>query len=182
MKRRWNRLVDLSTDDSRARIFPIASRTPGFVNDNSNGSGDMSRCKSMGDTEEKAGRSKQSRRREQLIAALLSQPNLEKAAAAIGISVSTAYRIRKTPEFPAEYLQARRDVVSQAGARLQQGCGAAISILLQTMVDRNSPPACKVRAAAQVLEQARKLLESEDQELRIRRVEQQVAELVRTSH
>lgn len=128
------------------------------------------------------GSSKQSRRREQLIAALLNQPSLEKAAEAAGISLSTAYRIRKTPEFQAEYLQARRDLVSQAGARLQQGCGAAISILLQTMVDRNSPPACRVRASTHVLEQARKLLESEDQELRLQRVEQQLGELLNQSH
>lgn len=129
-----------------------------------------------------SGSSKQKRRREQLIAALLNQPNLEKAAAAAGISLSTAYRIRKTPEFQAEYLQARRDVVSQAGARLQQGCGAAISILLQTMVDRNSPPACRVRASAHVLEHARKLLESEDQEVRLQRVEQQLAAVLSQSN
>jgi hypothetical protein len=124
------------------------------------------------------GSSKKNRRREQLIAALLNQPNLEKAAASVEISLSTAYRIRKTAEFQAEYLQARRNVMVQAGARLQQGCSAAISILLQTMVDRTSPPACRVRATTHVLEHARKLLESEDQELRLQRVEQQLAELL----
>lgn len=75
------------------------------------------------------GGSKSQRRRQKLIAALLNQPNLEKTAADVGISLSTAFRIRQTPEFQAEYLQARRDLVSQAGARLQQSCGAASSVL-----------------------------------------------------
>lgn len=120
---------------------------------------------------------KGSRMREQLIAALLTQPSMEKAAASIGISVSTAYRLRKAPDFQEEYLRARREVVTQAGARLQQGSGAASAILLQTMVDRNSPPACRVRAADRVLDHARRLLESEDQELRLRRLEYQLAEM-----
>lgn len=124
------------------------------------------------------GSSKRTRRREQLIAALLSQPNLEKAAASVGISVSTAYRIRRTPEFQEEYLRARREVVTQAGARLQQASGAASSVLLQTMVDRDTPPPCRVRAADLVLDHARKLLESEDQEVRLQRLEQQVAEVL----
>ena len=122
------------------------------------------------------GGSKKNRQRQQLIEALLTQPNLEKAAAAAGISLSTAYRIRKTPEFQEEYLRARREVVVQAGARLQQACSAAITILLQTMVDHASKPKEKLCATAQVLEHARKLLESEDQELRLQRVEQQLAD------
>jgi hypothetical protein len=124
------------------------------------------------------GSSKKQRQREQLIAALLTQPNLEKAAAAAGMSVSTAYRIRRTPEFQAEYLQARRDIVSQAGARLQQGSAAASAVLLQIMADRNIHPAYRVRASTQVLEQSRKLLESEDQEFRLQRVERQLAGLL----
>jgi hypothetical protein len=124
------------------------------------------------------GSSKKQRQREQLIAALLTQPNLEKAAAAAGMSVSTAYRIRRTPEFQAEYLGARRELVSQAGARLQQACAAASSVLMQIMVDRSIHPAYRVRASTQVLEQSRKLLESEDQEFRLQQIERQLAGLL----
>lgn len=123
---------------------------------------------------------KGSRRREQLIAALLSQPTMEKAAASIGISVSTAYRIRKTQAFQEEYLRVRRELVLQAGARLQQGAGAASAVLLQTMVDRNTPPTCRVRASDRVLYHATKLVELEDQEVRLQRVEHLVAERLGT--
>ena len=117
------------------------------------------------------------RKREELIIALLQQPSLEKAAASIGISLSTAYRMRRRPEFQAEYLQARREAVWQAIARLQQGCNAASSTLLKIMLDSNSPTGSRVRAADRVIEHARKLMEVEDVEVRLQRVEQQIAAL-----
>ncbi len=121
---------------------------------------------------------KENRKWERLIAALLQQSDLEKAATSIGISTSTAYRIRKSPEFQAAYLQARRDVVSQAMARLQQACGAATSTLLKIMLDPTNPAACRVRAADRVMEHAKHFLEFEDAEVRLQRLEQQVAERV----
>lgn len=117
------------------------------------------------------------RKREELIIALLQQPSLEKAAASIGISLSTAYRMRRRPEFQAEYLQARREAVWQAIARLQQGCNAASSTLLKIMLDSNSPTGSRVRAADRVIEHARKLMEVEDVEVRLQRLEQQIAAL-----
>jgi hypothetical protein len=119
---------------------------------------------------------KKDRKREKLIIALLQQPDLEKAAKSIGISASTAYRIRKTPEFQAEYLQSRRDAVSQSMARLQQGCAAATSTLLKIMLNPTNPAASRVRAADRVMEHAKNFLEFEDAEVRLRRLEQQVAE------
>jgi hypothetical protein len=122
---------------------------------------------------ERTGRSsKKNRQREQLILAMLQQPNLEKAAASIGISLSTAYRTRKTLEFQAEYLEARRDSVSQAIARLQHGCGAAASTLLKVMLDPATPAASRVQAADRVLQHSESHLELEDFELRLRRLEQ----------
>ena len=119
---------------------------------------------------------KKTRRREQLILALLQQTDLEKAAASIGISPSTAYRIRKTPEFQAEYREARREAVSQSIARLQQGSGAATSTLLKIMRDPKTPAATRVRAADRVMEHAKDFLEIEDAEMRLQRLEQQIAE------
>jgi hypothetical protein len=115
------------------------------------------------------------RRREQLIIALLQQPSLEKAVASIGISLSTAYRMRRHPDFQAEYLQARREGVSEAIARLQQGCNAASTTLLKIMLDPNNPAASRVRAAERVIEHAQKLAESQDREARLQRLEQKIA-------
>jgi hypothetical protein len=116
--------------------------------------------------------SKKSRQREQLILALLQQPSLEKAAAAIGISTVTAWRIRNTPEFQREYRQARREAFAESIARLQHASGAAVSTLLKVMVDQESPASSRTRAADSVLRHAANAAELEELEARIQRLEQ----------
>src|SRR5438477_12770448 len=98
--------------------------------------------------------SKKSRQREQLILALLQQPSLEKAAAAIGISTVTAWRIRNTTEFQQEYRQARREAFAESVARLQHASAAGVSTLLTVMVDQESPASRRSRAADCVLRHA----------------------------
>jgi hypothetical protein len=112
------------------------------------------------------------RQRERLILALLQQPGIEKAAAAVGISTVTAWRISKTPEFKEEYGQARRDAFSQSLGRLQQAAGAAASTLLKIMVDATAPAGSRVRAADRILEHAQSALELEDFQVRLARLEQ----------
>ena len=102
------------------------------------------------------------RQQEQLILAMLQQPSLEKAAAAIGISKVTAWRISNTPEFQKGFRRARHESFSQATARLQHGSGAAASTLLKVMLDQQSPASSRVRAADLVLEHAAKGIERED--------------------
>jgi hypothetical protein len=75
------------------------------------------------------------RKKEEAIAALLSQRSLEEAARAAGIGTRTLLRWMQVPEFSAAYRKARRDAVSQSTARLQQATGAAASTLLKVMVD-----------------------------------------------
>src|SRR5580700_3035501 len=83
--------------------------------------------------------SKFSRKKEEAIAALLTQRNVEEAARIANIGTRTLLRWMKIPEFDAAYLEARRAAVSQANARLQQGSSAAVSTLLKIMVDATSP-------------------------------------------
>ena len=109
--------------------------------------------------------------REQLILALLQQPGLEKAAAVVGVSAITAWRISKTPEFQQEYRQARRECFSQSVARLQQMSGAAVTTLGKIMVDANAPAASRVRAADSILDHAAKAIEIEDIEVRVSELE-----------
>ena len=115
---------------------------------------------------------RRNRQREQLILALLQQPGIEKAAAAVGISSVTAWRITKTPEFKEEYRQARREAFSQALGRLQQAAGAATSTLMKIMVDATAPTGSRVRAADCVLEHAQSALELEDIQVRLAKLEQ----------
>jgi len=100
--------------------------------------------------------------RQRLIAALLQEPRLEKAAVSIGISPTTAWRIRKTPAFQAEYMQARRDAFLQSMARIQSACGSAVTTLLKLMVGANSSDLTRLRAAESVLRHAKDGIELED--------------------
>src|SRR5712692_8331766 len=111
-------------------------------------------------------RSKKKFQREQLILAMLQQPTWQKAAASIGISEVTAWRIRQTPEFRRDFLQARREAISQSLGRLQQGSSAAASTLLKIMLDPNNSASSRVQAASRVLDYAKSAFDLEDLELR----------------
>src|SRR5260370_11360509 len=102
------------------------------------------------------------RKREEAIAALLTQRTTEDAARAVGIGTSTLLRWLKEPGFEAEYRRARRAAFSQSVARLQQASGAAVSTLLKIMVDTNTPASTRVRAADSVLDHSAKPIEIED--------------------
>src|ERR1035441_5317043 len=98
--------------------------------------------------------------------------NLEESAKAAGISAAPLKRWMQLPEFKAAYLQARREVVFQTNARLQQNSGAAASVLFKLMADPATPPSIRARTAQCILECANKSLELEDMEMRIARLEE----------
>jgi hypothetical protein len=113
-----------------------------------------------------------SRKMEAAVAALLTQKNQEEAARAAGISVATLLRWQKVPEFQKAYREARRDAHNQSIARLQHATSAAVSTLLKVMVDPNTPPSTKVRAADSVLDHSAKAIELEDIDARLVALEQ----------
>jgi hypothetical protein len=80
------------------------------------------------------------------------------------------------PEFRAEYFKARREVVSQALARLQQATGAASITILKLMTDSNVPASVKLRAAEGVFALALKGIETEDIEARVSELERAAEE------
>ncbi len=112
------------------------------------------------------------RKKEEAIAALLSQPNIEQAARAVGISANTLLRWMKIPEFAKAYREARRTGVSQSDARLQQATGAATSTLLKLMLDPSTPASTRARCAESVLAHSAKAIEREDIEARVAALEQ----------
>ena len=111
--------------------------------------------------------SKFERKKEEAIAALLTQRNVEEAARAVKVSAGTLLRWMKEPQFDIEYRNARRRAFSQSIARLQQGASAAATTLLKVMIDPASPAATRVRAADSVLHHAAKAIELEDLEARV---------------
>ena len=120
--------------------------------------------------------SKLGHKKEEAIAALLTQRNIEDAARAAGVNVKTLLRWLKLPEFASAYRQARRDTFSQSIARLQQASTAAATTLLKVMLDQSAPAACRVRAADTVLSHAMRALEIEDIEARVAELERIAAD------
>jgi len=112
------------------------------------------------------------RKKEEAIAALLTHRNVDEAARAVGVDPKTLLRWMKEPEFDAAYREARRLAYGQSIARLQQAASAASSTLLKIMIDPNSPPSCRLRAADSVLSHAAKAIEIEDIEARVAALEQ----------
>ncbi len=111
------------------------------------------------------------RKKEEAIAALLSQRNVEEAAHVAGIGTRTLLRWLKLAEFQTAYREARRAAFGQAVARLQQGASAAATTLLKTMIDPATPASVRVRAAECVMNQATKAIEIEDIEVRVAALE-----------
>jgi transposase-like protein len=115
--------------------------------------------------------SKFGRKKEEAIAALLTQRNVEDAARSIGVAPKTLLRWMKQPEFEPAYRAARRDAFKQSIARLQQATSAAVTTLLKVMVDPGTPASTKVRAADSVLDHAAQAIEIEDIEARLTELE-----------
>jgi transposase-like protein len=111
------------------------------------------------------------RKQEAVIAALLTQRNVEEAARVAGVGTRTLLRWMKLPEFDKAYREARRSAFGQAVARLQQGTSAAATTLLKTMIDSNTPASVRVRAAEAVLNHAARAIEIEDIEARVSELE-----------
>src|SRR5450631_3535458 len=123
--------------------------------------------------------SKFTRKREEAVAALLTQRNVEEAARTAGIGTQTLLRWLKIPEFQAAYREARRAAFSQSIARLQQATSAAVSTLLKVMVDPATPASTRVRAADSVLDHSAKSIEIEDIEARVSELERATEEAKR---
>jgi hypothetical protein len=111
------------------------------------------------------------RKKEDAIAALLSQRNIDEAAKVAGIGARTLLRWLKDPDFDAAYRKARRLAFGQSVARLQQASGAAVSTLLKIMLDPAAPHSTRVRAADSVLGHSAKAIEIEDIEARVADIE-----------
>jgi transposase-like protein len=115
--------------------------------------------------------SKFGRKKEEAIAALLTQRNIEEAARSIGVAPNTLLKWQKQPEFETAYRDARKAAYRQAVARLQQGTSAAATTLLKTLLDPGTPASVKVRAAEAIFNHAAKAIEIEDIDARLTALE-----------
>ena len=114
---------------------------------------------------------KLSRKKEQAIAALLSQPSIVGAAKKVGIGEKTLFRWLQLDEFQRAYKAARRQVIDQAIAQIQSVLSEAVQTLLSVMSDDATPATAKVSAARALLDIGFKVVEIEDLESRIEKIE-----------
>ncbi len=120
---------------------------------------------------------KRARKQDQAIAALLEQPTISKAAKKAGVGERTLLRWLKLDDFQLAYRIARRALVSQAIAHLQQTTGKAVETLRLVMKDKSAPASAKVAAARIALDLAFKAIETEDVEQRLTALEQRFEEI-----
>jgi hypothetical protein len=111
------------------------------------------------------------RKKEDAIAALLTNRTIEEAAKSLGIATKTLLRWMKEPEFDASYRGAKRAAFAQSIARLHHLSSAAVSTLGKLMLDSTTPPATRVRAADSILDHTTKAIEIEDIDARVRELE-----------
>ncbi len=107
----------------------------------------------------------------QLIAALLSESTVAKAAESAGVSEATAYRWMRQPEFRAELARARESVVEAALSRLRACAECAVEALREIASDPGRSDNSRMAAANRILDL---VFQMRDRELedRIEKVEQ----------
>ena len=121
------------------------------------------------------------RKKEDAVVALLTQRTIGEAARAVNVSTKTLLRWQKEPEFDTAYREAKRAAFSQSMARLHQMASAAVTTLGKALVDPNTPPATRVRAADGILDHTAKAIELEDLEARLAELERSAEILKITS-
>lgn len=114
---------------------------------------------------------KLSHKQERAIAALLVATSVTEAAQQIGVNENTLLRWLKDTGFEASYRAARRAVVTQAIARMQQLCSKVVTKLEELIDDPTAPASSRVTAMKTVLEMSWKTIELEDLEARIAALE-----------
>lgn len=119
---------------------------------------------------------KWSRKKDQAIVALITEPTIKAAADKVGITTPTLHKWLKLPEFRSAYMEARRQAYTVAVARLQQAAAEAVEALRSIMNDPKKPASARVSAARSILELAIKAIEIEDLEIRIEELERLMAQ------
>ena len=105
---------------------------------------------------------KLSRKKQQLIAALLEQPTIRKAAKAVDLGEATAHRWLRDPAFQRSYKAARQQIVDFSISQIQRASSEAVGVLREILHDKTAPASSRVSASKIVLEIALKGLEVSD--------------------
>jgi hypothetical protein len=111
-----------------------------------------------------------SRKGEEFIGALLSEPTIQAAAKRVKISPATAARWLNDPGFKERYRAARRESMQRTTARLQSASLVAVEALVR-IAEVGESESARVTAARTILEAAYRGVEFDDVLVRIERLE-----------
>jgi hypothetical protein len=113
---------------------------------------------------------------EAILLALACGATLENAARSAKVSLSTAKRRMRDPEFQRRLREARADFVQRAAAMLTAGSLESVKTLLSLQSDQ-CPPTVRLGAARAVVELAARLRETAELQDRVVAMESYIAEL-----
>lgn len=116
----------------------------------------------------------QTRKQQQAIAALLSEPTIEAAAVAAGIASRTLKRWLADDVFQHEYKAARRRLIESATGRLRNAMARAVAVLESVAEDKDAASAARVTAASRIIELGLRAHELEDLEERMAKLEKEL--------
>ena len=108
---------------------------------------------------------------EVIVAELLNSVSIRAAAKKLGLQEKTIYKRMKQPEFDKLYANARKEVVEQATARLQNFANQAVSCLALVMSKQEYAPQVRINAADAILRYCLKFSEKADITDRIDKLE-----------
>lgn len=96
------------------------------------------------------------------LAALLTQPTKEKAAAQAGIGLTTLKRYLDDPEFQAAYQKALSEMIEDAASQAKQSLSPALSCLREIVGSERETATARIQAARSLLEYGLRLTEIVD--------------------
>ena len=102
------------------------------------------------------------RKDEIILAALLSNPTVKKAAAACGVSETQIYARLRNAAFKEKYVRARHELLAQSTAYLQGITGEAIQKMRDIMNDPDASPQVQLNAANAIASNSLKMTEQAD--------------------
>ena len=105
---------------------------------------------------------KLTRKMNDFILALMAAGTLDEAAAASGISISTARRWYRLNIVKAELKRLQDEITGHSLIQLKLGISEAVTVLRNVMTDSETPPAARVSAAKTMLDGAFRAVEATD--------------------
>lgn len=99
---------------------------------------------------------------ERIISALLCNPTVRAAAAALNVSERQIYTRLSSPEFKKKYAQARREALDQCTAYVQGIVGDALHTMYEIMTDPDNAPTVQLQAAQAITRTALAMTEQMD--------------------